>query len=146
MLKAPPIRDVMTRNPITVDILDTASAAEKVMASKGIHHLPVVDGRKVYGLISDRDIAVARNAYKNRAFDGKVLVKDLCFTEPCTAKEDEPLDKVARRMSQKKLDAVVVVRDKTPVGIFTTTDACRFISQIFKEEDKSGFWAKLLGD
>jgi CBS domain-containing protein len=146
MLKAPPIRDVMTRNPITVDILDTASAAEKIMTSKGIHHLPVVDGNKVYGLISDRDIIVARRVYRNRPFDGKVLVKELCLEEPCTAREDEPLDKVARRMSQKKLDAVIVVRDETPVGIFTTTDACRFISQIFKAEAKSGFWAKLLGD
>jgi CBS domain-containing protein len=146
MLKAPPIRDVMTRNPITVDILDTASAAEKMMASKGIHHLPVVDGSKVFGLISDRDIVVARHAYRNRPFDGKVLVKDLCLAEPATAKEDEPLDKVARRMSQRKIDAVIIVRDKVPIGIFTTTDACRFISQIFKAEEKSGFWAKLLAD
>ncbi len=146
MLKAPPMREVMTRNPITVDILDSASAAEKLMASKGIHHLPVVDGAKVYGLISDRDIVVARNAYKNRTFDGKVLVKDVCLMEPCTAKEDEPLDKVSRRMVQRKLDAVIVVRDKTPIGIFTTTDACRFISQIFREEEKSGFWSKLLSD
>jgi len=146
MFTAPPIRDVMTRKPITADIFDTASSAEKIMSARGIHHLPVVDGTKIIGLLSDRDIAIARKAYRNRVFDGKVLIKDILIEDPVTALEEEPLDKVARRMTLRKVDAVIVVRDETPVGIFTTTDACRFISQIFREKPKSSFWTKLLGE
>jgi CBS domain-containing protein len=146
MVTAPAIRDVMTRKPVTADIFDTVSAAEKIMSAKGIHHLPIVDGRKIVGLLSDRDIAIARKAYRSRVFEGKVLIKDILVEAPVTALEEEPLDKVARRMTAKKVDAVIVVRDETPVGIFTTTDACRFISQIFREQSKSSFWTKLLGE
>ena len=147
MSKVPTIRDVMTKNPITIDLHDTASAAEKIMNAKGIHHLPVVDGKKVCGLISDRDISIARRAYREKPFDGKVLVKEICLEAPYTCEESLALDAVAGRMSAKKAEAVVIVRDGIPVGIFTTNDACRLLTRALRDElpDQPGFWQRLLG-
>ncbi len=136
----------MTKNPLTVDLFDSASAAEKLMSAKGIHHLPVVDGKKVYSIICDRDITIARRSYERGMFDGKVLVKDICFTEPLTFSEDTPLNEVAKKMTRKKQDAAIIVRNKTVCGIFTTTDACKFISELFASTSNSkGLWAKLFG-
>jgi CBS domain-containing protein len=125
MKPGPPIKDFMTKNPRTIDLFESASAAEKVMSAKGIHHLPVVDGKKAYGLISDRDITVARRAYQRGGFDGKVLVRDICLDEPLSVGEDTPITKVAQLMTKKKQDAVLIVRKEALVGIFTTTDANR---------------------
>jgi acetoin utilization protein AcuB len=143
MDKAPLIRDHMVKNPLTIDMFDTASAAEKIMNARKIHHLPVVDGKKVYGIVSDRDISVSRRAYKSGEFDGKVLVKDICLEDPLIVKETESLDYVASIMSKKRLDAVIIVRDNIPVGIFTSSDACKFIAEIFRPEG-TGFWSGLL--
>jgi acetoin utilization protein AcuB len=145
MTKVPPIRDVMMPNPQTIDLFETASAAEKIMRSRGFHHLPVVDGRKIYGVISDRDIAVARRSFRGDVFDGKVLVKDICLEEPLTVKEDEALDAIAALMIKNKVDVVVITKNDEPVGIFTTTDACRYIAGILKPRNEGGLWSKLLG-
>lgn len=146
MKTIPPVKDFMTKNPLTVDLFDSASSAEKLMNSKGIHHLPVVDGKKVYSIVCDRDITIARRSYERGMFDGKVLVKDICFSEPLTFKEDTPLNEVAKKMTRKKQDAAIIVRDGTVCGIFTTTDACKFISEIFESaSDKKGLLATLFG-
>jgi CBS domain-containing protein len=146
MKEAPPIKDFMTKNPRTIDLFESASAAEKIMSSKGIHHLPVVDGKKAYGLISDRDITVARRAHERGGFDGKVLVRDICLEAPLTVSEDTPITKVAQLMTKKKEDAALIVRDGALVGIFTTTDACRFIAEIFEGGTSAqSLWSKLFG-
>jgi CBS domain-containing protein len=146
MTTVPPVKDFMTKNPLTVDLFDSASSAEKLMSAKGIHHLPVMDGKKVYSIICDRDITIARRSYERGLFDGKVLVKDICFSEPLTFKEDTPLNEVARKMIRKKQDAAIIVRDNTVRGIFTTTDACKFISEIFESASaKKGLFAKIFG-
>jgi CBS domain-containing protein len=144
MKAGPPIKDFMTKNPRTIDLFESASAAEKVMNAKGIHHLPVVDGKKAYGLISDRDITVARRAYQRGGFDGKVLVRDICLEAPLTVSEDTPITKVAQLMTKKKQDGVLIVRDDVLIGIFTTTDTCRFIAEIFEGGTATeSLWSRL---
>lgn len=145
MSQAPPIRNVMVKSPRTVDLFETASAAEKIMRAGGFHHLPVIDGRKLYGVISDRDIVVARRAFQGEVFDGKVLVKDICLEEPLTVGADDALDKVAALMVKNRADAVVITANNEPVGIFTSNDACRCLSQMFKPHGEGGLWSKLLG-
>jgi len=150
MSAVPRIGEVMTRDPITVDLLSTASAAEKIMAARGIHHLPVVDGQRVFGLISDRDITLSRRAHRDVPFDGRVLVKDLCLEEPFTCAEEETLDAVAARMSSRKVEAAIVVRAGRPVGIFTTNDACRLLARMCRglpppAAPRRSLWSRLFG-
>src|SRR5712675_648413 len=51
-------RDVMTPNPTTVSEKDTIRDAARIMASEDTGVVPVVDGRKVIGIVTDRDIVV----------------------------------------------------------------------------------------
>jgi len=50
------ISDVMTRNVVTIDIQEGIQLAMDLMFSKSIRHLPVMDGPKVVGMITVRDI------------------------------------------------------------------------------------------
>jgi CBS domain-containing protein len=50
------IKDVMTANVITVDLNDGLDHAMQIMSDKHIRHLPVMDGDKLYGIISINDV------------------------------------------------------------------------------------------
>lgn len=146
MSNIPPIRDYMMSNPYTVQYENTASAAEKTMHAHKIRHLPVVDGKRIIGLVSEKDILLARHTYRQRKFDGEVLLKEISFSTSCMVGEDELLDKVTQKMANQKLEAVVVTSHGTPVGIFTVTDACRLLADLFKSHGQpKGLWAMLFG-
>jgi predicted transcriptional regulator len=49
------VSQVMTRNPMTVQLGDRIEACMGLMAGKGFRHLPVMDGGKVVGVISIGD-------------------------------------------------------------------------------------------
>ncbi len=51
-----PLRDIMTAAPVTVDVRGLAYEALLTMARSGIHHLPVIDGKRVAGMITDTDL------------------------------------------------------------------------------------------
>ena len=50
------IGDVMTKNIVTININDGIQAAMDLVFAKGIRHLPVMDGPKIMGMITVRDI------------------------------------------------------------------------------------------
>ena len=125
---------------------ETVSAAQKIMSSHGIRHLPVLDGKKIMGILSERDIILGRAVYRDRAFEGNVFVKDICLFNECAVNADAHLDEVARFMSKARLDAVVVVENKEPVGIFTSTDACRLLADLCKGKGlQKGFFSRFFG-
>src|SRR5438445_10574856 len=51
------ISEVMTKDPVTVGPGTSLREAAKVMADKWIRHLPVLDGGKLVGILSQRDLA-----------------------------------------------------------------------------------------
>jgi CBS domain-containing protein len=57
LLEQARISEVMTKDPITVGPGTSLREAARVMADKWIRHLPVVDGGKLVGVISQRDLA-----------------------------------------------------------------------------------------
>ena len=51
------LKDIMTTNIVTISPNTTLHEAAAVMAAKWIRHLPVVEGDKVHGMVSQRDLA-----------------------------------------------------------------------------------------
>ena len=54
--KDTPVRDIMTPQPVTVNVTDTVSECMRVMTDSRIRHLPVMDGKKMIGLVSIGDL------------------------------------------------------------------------------------------
>ena len=54
-----PVEHWMTRDPVTITSEDTTDAALDLMLSRNFRHLPVVDGGKVLGVVSIRDLSAA---------------------------------------------------------------------------------------
>lgn len=115
------VRDVMTPNPESVSERDSLLQAARIMRDKDTGIVPVVDGRKIIGLITDRDIVVRAVA------DGKDLsnmkVNEVMTKQVRSVKEDTPVDEVLNLMSSAEIRRVPVVNQSDElVGIVSIGD------------------------
>src|SRR5438045_4032955 len=86
------IRDVMTRNPETVTEKDSIRDAARIMQRSDTGVVPVVEGKKVVGMITDRDIVVRCIAEGKDPMNA--TVRDAMTKHVRSVKEDTPLDQV----------------------------------------------------
>lgn len=129
MGKIPAIAEFILGAPHTIKCEETVSVAEKIMSLHKIRHLPVLDGKRIFGIISDRDIKLARSVNRDRSGGRPIYVKDICINNPYVVEEREPLDVVAATMARRRLGCAIVTKKGSISGIFTTTDACRLLAE-----------------
>jgi CBS domain-containing protein len=114
-------RDVMTANPSTVSETDFIRDAARIMASEDTGVVPVVDGRKVIGVVTDRDIVVRLVAEGKDTADARV--NGYMSRSVKTVKEDTPVAEVLRVMSSAQVRRVPVVNASDElVGIVSMRD------------------------
>jgi len=122
-----PISEFMTANPTTIAPSLTLDDARERMYVNNIRHLVVVDGTRVVGVLSTRDLYLISSL---SVVDSSVVPVGVAMaTEPYTCSAQTPLLEVAAQMQEHRYGCVVVVDQQTPVGIFTTTDALRVLRQ-----------------
>lgn len=127
------VRDVMTPNPVTVRESDSIRDAARIMASEDTGVVPVVDGKKVIGLITDRDIVVRLVAEGKEC--GNARVDEAMSKGVRAVKEDAPMSEVLELMSRAQVRRVPVVNGRDElVGIVSIGD----ISTNTKQDDKVG--------
>ena len=95
------VRDSMTREVVTVAPGATAAAALALCRERRIRHLPVVEGGRLVGLISDRDLRSATPALgdpdRTAALE-RITVGDEMAREVVTARPDDPVEHAAMAM------------------------------------------------
>jgi len=129
MKKPMPIQDYMSRTPRTIgyDIpLDTAKA---MMKEHNIRHLPVLQGGKLVGVLSDRNVKSALG------FPGgeKFLVEDAMMPDVFSVGPEADLATTVEEMADEKYGCAIIEDEKgTVIGIFTTVDACRVLAGLLK--------------
>ena len=96
------IRDFMTPQPWTVQIDDSVALARSMFAEREIHHLPVLDGGEVVGIVTDRAPASVH--------DRAATLDEVVAPVRCVA-SDAALDEVLDEMSAHHWDAVVTGHD-----------------------------------
>jgi acetoin utilization protein AcuB len=126
----PKIQKFMTTVPLCINRTDTVAAAHKMMRDHDIRHLPVVDGEKLVGIVSQRDLQLIETLKDVDA--EKVSVDDAMTTNPYTVSPDAELDEVVAEMAEQKYGSALVVQNHKVVGVFTTVDAMRALSELLK--------------
>ncbi len=122
------VRDSMTREVVTVGPGTTAAEALALCREKRIRHLPVVEGGRLVGMISDRDLRSATPALgdPDRAETlEKVLVGDEMAREVVTARPDDPIEHAAMGMYEKRIGCLPVVDGDRLVGVLSASDVMR---------------------
>jgi CBS domain-containing protein len=132
--------DVMTKDPLTVIPTDTIGQAEEFMNTNRIRQLPVVNGKELAGIITDRDIRsflsgslLESPEARERALASEVL--EIMTTEPITVSPDDDLQEAVEIMIEEKIGGIPVV-DETEglVGIVTYVDILRCFLNRLQEE------------
>lgn len=115
------VRDVMTPNPETVTQKDSIRDVARIMKDTDTGIVPVVDGKKIIGLITDRDIVVRGIA------EGKDManasVSEVMTKSVRSVQEDAPVSEVLQMMTSAEIRRVPVVNGNDEiVGIVSIGD------------------------
>ena len=117
------IIDVMTPNIETVTPDQTARDAATFMLRAEAGSIPVCEGDKVVGMITDRDIAV-RGVAEGRGPD--TPVRELMTDGIICAHENDDVEEVARRMSEEQVRRLPVLdSNEKLIGIVSLGDLAR---------------------
>jgi acetoin utilization protein AcuB len=115
------VRDRMTRLPITVPPATTVTKARALMRARRIRHLPVVDGDRVVGIVSDRDL-------RGRAATEEL---DAVMSTPVVSlPPDADVCEAARLFHERGIGAVVVIEGERLVGVLTRRDLMAVLTEL----------------
>src|ERR1041385_4583891 len=107
------VRDRMSRRIVAVRPQDSIEHATELMERHGFRHLPVLTGKQLAGIISDRDLRGAPPAAKR--------IQDIMTLNPISISPDASVDEAARVMQTEKVSALPVVEKGHVAGILTTS-------------------------
>jgi CBS domain-containing protein len=115
------IRDVMTTNPSAVNPSTPIVEAARLMKTEDVGPLPIVEGDRLVGILTDRDIVVrgiAEGKDVQSTTAGEIASRDVVSIDP-----DQPLDEALRLMGQHQVRRLPVTEeDGRLVGIVAQAD------------------------
>lgn len=125
-MNSPTVEHFMTRHPHSIRAGESVATALELMKKVDCHHLPVLDGGRLVGVLSDRDVRlVKRTQVKD------VKVEDVCTEDPHEVDLDTSVATAAAVMAERRIHSLLVTENGKLVGIFTSTDACRALASLF---------------
>ena len=118
------VSEVMTSNPCTIDADKPVSYAAKMMRDEDVGIAPIVEGKRLVGTVTDRDIAIRVVA------EGKdpnaTIVRDIASTKLVTIDPHQDLDEALRLMAQHQVRRLPVVEeDGRLVGVVAQADVAQ---------------------
>lgn len=121
----------MSRQPWTIRPDATMAEAHTMMRRHQIRHLPVLEGGKLIGLVTERDLHLIE------ALPGsdpeQLTVEEAMVSDVYIVTADDTVDKVVERMAAQKFGCAVVVGHRDQVeGIFTTIDALQVLADVLR--------------
>jgi CBS domain-containing protein len=118
------IKDVMTSNPCTIDAGQSVAYAAKMMREEDVGLAPIVEGDKLIGMLTDRDIAI-RVVAEERNPD-QVKVADVASKQVVTIDPQQDLEEALRIMGKHQVRRLAVVEeDGKLVGVVAQADIAR---------------------
>jgi|SRR4051812_24236343 CBS domain-containing protein len=118
------VRDVMTANPVTVSEKDSIRDVARIMAREDTGVVPVVDGKKIIGLITDRDIVVRLVAEGKDT--GNATVTEAMSKSVRSVRDDANVNEVLELMKAAEIRRVPVVnQNQELVGIVSIGDVAQ---------------------
>ncbi len=114
------VREVMSTGVVTIEPQASIAQAAQRMIQEEKGPLPVVEGDRPVGMVTDRDI-IARVVAEERD-PGSLTVSDIATRELVTIGSDQDVDEAARLMDEHQLDRILVVEGERLVGIISEAD------------------------
>jgi acetoin utilization protein AcuB len=123
------VRRYMTRNPVSVGPNDSIRTARLLMRQGRMRRLPVVEDRRVVGIVTDRDLweRSPASVSERQELEGPDLadhlrVMGMMTLRPVTVPATLSVVEAARRMRESRVGSLLVLEDGVLVGILTKSD------------------------
>lgn len=118
------VSDVMTRDVAVADIASTVRDVAGIMRMEDCGFVPVMDGGRLAGVVTDRDLVV--RCLADASLDGSVgdmpIAEVMTSGDLVTIGPDEQLETVAHMMSLRQVRRLVVTQDGAIRGVITLGD------------------------
>ena len=133
------VRHCMQHNVLTVQPGDSSSVAIQKMAAAGVQHVPVVQGPKLEGIVSDRDVrkhlglsinSIHRLQYEPSERELNTPVRGIMTANPTTIEPAARMSLATETMLENRFSALPVVFDGALAGIVTETDVIRLVRSL----------------
>ena len=103
------VREVMHRNVLTVEKTTSLQEAYRIMQSKGVRHLPVLELGRLVGVVTDRDLRLATSALVPEPFPPEVQVDKVMISPVITVDPEDPVEEAAALMRRHKIGCLPVI-------------------------------------
>jgi CBS domain-containing protein len=117
------IRDVMSSDPCAIDADQPVAYAAKMMKKEDVGLAPIVEGDRLVGTLTDRDIVVRVVA------EGKdpqtVTAREVASTDLVTIEPEQDPDEALRLMASNQVRRLPVVEEGRLVGVLAQADVAR---------------------
>lgn len=140
------VQDVMQRPVITTKRTASLSEAYQTMREHDIRHLPVMEGDRLVGVVTDRDIRFAVHPLHSSPLDSAIEVAEVMTADPHTASPLDPIEEAARLLRTKKIGCLPVMEGEALVGIVTLSNLLDALMRLTGLEKPSGRLAVSLPD
>ncbi|MEV0181723.1 CBS domain-containing protein [Streptomyces sp. NPDC050625] len=114
------VREIMTRDPVTVSEKTPLTDAARLMRENGIGDVIVAEGDHLLGLVTDRDLVV--RALADQRDPRLTVVGQVCSRDMVTCSSQDPVDEAIRLMREHTLRRLPVVDDDRLVGALSLGD------------------------
>jgi len=136
MKKNDPISKIMTTNIISVHQGQKLSDVRHIIIESNIHHVPIVEGNKLVGLISFTDLMklnIVISGADERTIDSIVdqqfSIQEIMTTELTTIKNTDSVRQASKILAESNFHSLPVVDDQNEiVGIVTMTDLIHYLN------------------
>ena len=148
------VRNWMSKNVESIGPDDSMLDAVNRMRDRKVHMLPVLDGEKIVGVVTDRDIkrssasdASTLEIHELMYLISKIKVRDIMSKKVVTVPDDYTVEETAEVLLQSRISGVPVVDNAGKlVGVITQTDIFRVLISITGVEKRGIQFAFLLQD
>ena len=139
------VRDAMTHEVVTLEPEASVARALELCREHDIRHLPIMEGGRLVGLVSDRDlrdVSPPRGTLDEENTLGWVRVRDVMTTKLVTIHPLDTIEHAARDIYAHRFDCLPVVADGELVGIITSSDMTRILIELIGAHG-AGSWIEV---
>lgn len=122
------VRDIMTKDLLTISEKDTALKAAQLMSEKGVSSLIVLSDDQPIGIITERDF-IKKICLKELKLS-TVKVGDMMSKIRTSASPDTSIDVAVQRMVNNRIRRLPIIDNGKLVGIITVTDLAKHLRTI----------------
>ena len=120
-----PLSTIMTRNVITAAQDDSLAVARNIFLRNKVHHLPIVNGSRLVGILTTYDLFKINGATKDKNYDD-IAIKDVMTTHIATLEPEDKIGSAAELFLENLFHAVPIVKDGDLQGIVTSFDVIKY--------------------